>query len=63
MSKINTQRKFQRFINIPLDLDKWLEEIAKDEGISVSALIWDILEDYREAVTGIKKNTALLDEN
>ena len=34
----------------PVELDYWLRSVAENEGISMTALICGILEDYRKAV-------------
>ena len=39
---------------LSIDVYNWLKEVAKDEGITIYELIRGILDDYKEAVTGIK---------
>lgn len=41
-------------VYVPTQLFLWLREYAKEEQTCVSELVHGILEDYQEAVTGIK---------
>lgn len=43
--------KVQKVFLFPVELDYWLRSVAENEGISMTALICGILEDYKAATT------------
>ena len=44
--------KVQKVFLLPVELDYWRRSVAENEGISMTALVRGILEDYKAATTG-----------